>query len=85
MPAKQRIFYFHAVPSRSFLDDAIAPLVLRGLLTKTQHSVIVSRATAHLPAPVTIEQRMAKGSTYVSVGDHYFVLNNRAKVLTSAR
>lgn len=85
MPEKTTLYRHPLVRDRKFISAELAYLVLDGRLTKSQHTSICAMVAKYLPAPVTVEQRMPKGTTYVTAGDHLIVINNRAKVLTSVR
>lgn len=81
MPDKQHLLTLENITSRQALEDALAPLHLRNLLTFNQLHVIARACSFALPATVTIEQRMPKGTTYVSAGAMKFTVNNRAKLV----
>ena len=81
MPDKQHLFTFENATSRQALEDALAPLHMRNLLTFNQLHVIARACAPALPAAVTLEQRMPKGTTYVTAGDMKFTVNNRAKLV----
>ena len=85
MPEKTTLYRHPLISDRKIIIAELAHLVLNGRLTKSQHLSICSMAAKYLPAPVTVEQRMPKGTTYITVGNHLIVINNRAKVLTSVR
>lgn len=81
MPDKQHILTVENATSRQSLEDVLAPLHMRNLLTFNQLHIIARACSFALPATVTIEQRMPKGTTYVTAGDMKFKVNNRAKLI----
>jgi beta-lactam-binding protein with PASTA domain len=81
MPTKKHLLTLENAVSRQALEDALAPLHLRNLLTFNQLHVISRACSFALPATIIIEQRMPKGTTYVTAGTMKFTVNNRAKLV----
>ena len=81
MPTKTLIFSAPIVQTRFHLEDALAPLLVRGLLTRSQLHVICTAAAPALPGAVELHQRTPKSVTYVRAGSVEFRVNVRAKLI----
>jgi len=84
MPKQQTILPPRAFANASELTDALAPLLVRGWLTKPQLASIVVAARPHLPASVCVDMRSPKGVAYVQAQTgaliHMLRVSPRAKI-----
>lgn len=82
MTAKRIITPYTLCETQTQLDAVVSILQRHGYFSRNQAQATLDLCTPLLPASLTIEQRDAKGSTYIKIKGQTFTMNNRARVST---
>jgi hypothetical protein len=80
MPAKQTLLAAIELDANT-LESTLAVLMVRKFLSRNQIKTIAMACANSLPCVIEIDQRMPKGTTYISInGAPKFEVNVRAKL-----
>jgi len=82
MTAKRIITPYTLCETQPQLDAIVSILQRHGYFSRNQAQAALDLCAPLLPASLTIEQRDAKGSTYIKIKGQTFTMNNRARVST---
>lgn len=82
MSAKRIITPHTLCETQTQLDAIVSILQRHGYFSRNQAQAALDLCAPFLPASLTIEQRDAKGSTYIKIKGQTFTMNNRARVST---
>ena len=82
MTAKRIITPYTLCETQTQLDAVVSILQRHGYFSRHQAQAVLDLCAPLLPASLTIEQRDAKGSTYITLKGQTFTMNNRARVNT---
>ena len=82
MSAKRIITPHTLCETQTQLDAIVSILQRHGYFSRNQAQAALDLCAPFLPASLTIEQRDAKGSTYIKIKGQTFTINNRARVST---